>query len=194
MRRIIRNGVEIILNKSLDYIAPMLGDRLSEFSNLSGCFIGYKEYPEFDNNIFLLFRISESKIFKNFLERIKFHPMFKVRIAVFDNYEMYVFDVPKEHQNNYDNFKNSQYSKLDNKYKKHILLFHNYNKYEEGNTVYKILYRDESLYVAKENEINKGLPDREWTLIPRDIEIGTALREDEEVFSKEILEELITKN
>lgn len=187
-----RNGIEVIFNKSLDYICPMLGERLSEFVNLSGCFIGYKDYPEFDNNIFLLFKISENKIFKNFLDRMNYHQMFKVKINVCEDYEMFVFEVPKEYQTNYDNFRISQYSKLDDKYKRHILLFHNYSKYGVGNTVYKILYRDPSLYEAKEAQINEGLPENHWTLIPRDIEIGTALRENEEVFTIDIINELKT--
>lgn len=169
----------------------MLGDRLGDFVNLAGCFIGYNNYPELDNNIFLLFLTSESKIFKNFLDRLTYHSNYKDRLNVESTHEIYIFNVPEEQQKNYTYFKQSKYSLLDENYKKHILKFHNYNKYEEGNTVYKILYKDESLYVDKENELNKGLPESSWIRIPRDIEIGNQLKDEDEIFRNSLIKELV---
>jgi len=169
----------------------MIGDRLGDFVNLSGCFIGYDNYPEFDNNIFLLFSTSESKIFKNFLERLKYIPTYNTTIPIGNTHEMFVFNVSKEHQKNYDYFKQSKYSQLDEKYKKHIVRFHNYSMYGEGDTICKILDRDESLYVIKEEAINEGIPERDWTRIPRNIEIGNALKEEEEIFSDELVKQEI---
>lgn len=169
----------------------MIGDKLSEFINLSGCFIGYNNYPEFNNNIFLLFSTSESQIFKNFLERLKYKPMFCSKIEVNDYYVLYVFHVPKEYEKNYSYFKDSLYSMMDPNYKKHILKFHNYNKYDEGNSIYKILYRDENLYLTKESIINEGLPEKYWTRIPREIEIGNRIKLEEEIFTDELVKEIV---
>lgn len=183
MRKERRYGIDLVDNKSYKYILPMLGDDIGNFINLLGCFIGDFDYPEYNNHIFLLFKHVETQGYKDFEKRLTKHPMYKHWYKVKDDEYVYVFDVPREYQTDYDLFMRSKYSKLSETYKRQIIKFHHFQKYGYGAPTIKILYRDPQLYEDKEAEINKDLPEREWTIIPRDQEIGEILHLEEEILN-----------
>ena len=83
----------------------------------------------------------------------------------------------------------SRYSKVSENYKKAIVKFNEYDvKRGIGTNIVNILNRDESQYKLIENKINEGLPEEQWTKIPRDQEIGSLLEEvmEQETFSEDL--------
>ncbi len=183
MKKEKRYGVELVDNKTYRYILPMLGDSINNFINLTGCFLGDRMYPDYDNHILLMFKHVETQGYLDFERKLSKHPMYAAWYKVRDFEHMYVFNVPIEHQRDYDLFKESKYSQLSELYKRQIITFHRFQKYGYGSSTIKILYRDEQLYIDKEAEINKDLPEREWTHIPRSVEIGEILHLDEEILN-----------
>ncbi len=183
MRKEKRYGVDLIDNKSYKYVLPMLGNDISDFINLIGCFIGDLDYPEYNNHIFLLFKHVENQSYMDFEKRLTKHPMYAYQYKYKLDEYMYIFNVPREHQIDYDSFKRSKYSQLSETYKRQMIKFHHFQKYGYGAPTIKILYRDPQLYEDKEEEINKGIPENDWTYIPRDQEIGEILHLEEEILN-----------
>ena len=124
--------------KSSIFIMPMLsGNRRLFFWDklFMNCFVAT---PEKDNCIALLYRWSPDPLFIKFEKALSKFKYFKKRYDPSPDYVMFVFDVPKEHIKNYDNFINGKYSKLSREYKIDILDFH---ELEADGEVGQILFK-----------------------------------------------------
>lgn len=100
--------------------------------------------------LFLLYRYSESELFKSFESRIVKHPHYRHRIDV-NSYEvLYVFDIIK-FKDDVDKFINGKYSTLSNKLKNSIMKFHDYTI---GGKMYQILHKDSKLRKQLELQFN----------------------------------------
>ncbi len=86
--------------------------------------------------------------------------------------QMFLFKVPEEYRREYDKFLSSKYSEMSENYKKIIIGFHQYSKTGNGVNTIRVLYKEEEAYKEREAMINEGIPYKDWTRIPRDIEIG----------------------
>ena len=147
----------MMLNKSYTYILPMLSDYLIIRKDyLMNSFIGDKEYPEYDNHIFLLHKFRGSKSFLLYEHELTSHNLFV------DSYDpdkyttMHVFKVPKKYQEQYDLFKEGKYSKLDYEYKVLIFKFHAITDPEHR--VAKVLFKHEDLKEEIEDRIGVEIP------------------------------------
>lgn len=175
------------VNKSWSYLLPMLEGSIQEFRGLVAVFLGDKYHPEFDNHIFLLLRHVEDKDFLQFEKKLTLHPMYCTFYDPDKYHVMFVFNVPKEHQKDYDTFKQSKYSQLSEPYKRRIIKFHGYSKQGDGSWLIKTMYLDEELRKEREGYINEGLPDSQWLHIPEDAELGQALDFDFEIYNENMV-------
>jgi hypothetical protein len=98
----------------------------------------------------LLYRYSESELFKAFETKIVKHPYFRHRIDVTTYEVLYVFDIVP-FKADVDKFLQGKYSTLSEKLKKSIIQFHNYT---EGGTMYQILNKDSKLKQQLELQFN----------------------------------------
>lgn len=100
--------------------------------------------------LFLLYRYSESELYKAFELRIIKHPHYRHRIDI-NNYEvLFIFDI-ENFGKDVDKFIKGKYSELSNKLKNQIMKFH---KYVYGGTMHQILYRDPKLRKQLEIQFN----------------------------------------
>lgn len=122
-------------NKSSFLILPMLGPDQSYF-DWSGffvnCYVQDANFPEFNNHIVLLYKYGkitepniipkiiqiENRLFKD-LEAPLVH-----RYEPDTEHSVFIYDVPKKYQNDYDWFMYSKYSKISPAYKNKVLDFH----------------------------------------------------------------------
>jgi len=156
-------------------------------SQSRGCFIGDEATPDLDYHIFLLYKFSGEKWYTGYEEELKDNPHFVDCYEPDKQHSMFVYDVPASQLFNYDNFKLSKYSKLDDDLKKRIIEFHGKEKTRK---IQAVMYRHESMYVEWEKKINEGLPASMWTKIPRDGEATDRLHVDMEIFNEKILKEI----
>lgn len=89
----------------------------------------------------LLYRYSESELFKSFEVRIAKHPNYRYKLDPNEYEVLYIFDIP-EYKEDVDKFIKGRYSKISANLKERILRFHNYSK--EG-VMWKILNKDSKL-------------------------------------------------
>lgn len=154
---------------------PILGDSIQEFRGLTAVFIGDRYRPEYDNHIFLLLRHSEDRDFLQFEKKLTLHPMYCTFYDPDKYHVMFVFEVPRESQKDYDTFKNSKFSQLSEPYKRKIIKFHGYSKQGEGRNIISCMYLDKDLREQRESFINEGLDEKDWLHIPEDAELGEAI-------------------
>lgn len=93
----------------------MIGDNWKQYHKNSfyNCYIGDLDHTDFSNNIFCLYTTTSTDSEE---QAVAYYP-------VDDTSWMYVYDVPKEYQEDYNTFVNSKYSKFSNEYKDKILEF-----------------------------------------------------------------------
>lgn len=180
------NGKSTV-NKSWAYLLPMLEDDIQKFRGLVAVYIGNKFMPELTNHIFVLLRHSENREFLRYEKSLELHKDYHGFYDPDKYHVMFIFNVPKEHQKDYNLFKNSKFSELSEEYKQKIIRFHGYKRKSEGDNVIRAMYKDESLYREREAFINEGLPERNWTRIPRELEIGEALNPEIEVYNESMV-------
>ncbi len=180
-------------NKSYTYALPMLDWWDSGFlvnKQLRGCFLGDSECPDLNNHIFLLYKYDGERWYQNFEEELKENEYYVDFYDPTKLHVMYVFRVPERHKENMEMLKASKFSLMNDGFKKQIVEFHGE---ERAKNVISVLYKHESAYVELEKYINQGLPRKEWTKIPRDVEASKLLNlnatgepKDEEIYSKNI--------
>lgn len=157
-------------NKSLFFCLPMLGDNIRSFMNLRGCFIGDEDYPQFNNNIFILYRRDISEEYKTYIEFAKLSPYHRHSYQPDDFHDMLVYDIPINNVLDYSKFRQSKYSELSHKYKQHIIRFFNLTKMNSDgslNKIVAILYKDPAYRKQREEEL--------LVTIPEDLELGSLL-------------------
>jgi hypothetical protein len=122
-------------NKASFLILPMLGPDQSYFDwsgLLVNCYIQDANYPEYNNHIVLLLNYPEylndnnlGKIvsMENKLYRDLDHLLVK-RYEPDVHHSIFIYNVPREYQDDYDWFMYSRYSKMSPKYKNKVVDFH----------------------------------------------------------------------
>lgn len=98
----------------------------------------------------LLYRYSESELFKSFETRIIKHPYFRHRVDINIYEVLYIFDI-NSFKNDVDKFIKGKYSTLSNKLKSSIISFHGYT---QTGTMYQILNKDSKLRQQMELQFN----------------------------------------
>jgi hypothetical protein len=170
------------LTRATTYVLPMLGKKYTDFPENAMCFIGDTNKPDLTNHIFLLIKKKLDPWFIQNLEALTLKEEYNSSYDCNNGYIMLVFNIPEEFKDAYYKFKNSQFSLLEDNYKRKILNFHNLNLYSK---VAKTLYRSEDLY--KEWEKTIGIP------IPRNQEAGTKINPALEIYDEERMNKSIIK-
>lgn len=179
------------INRSYAYALPMIALshnlKLEDLVNFLGAYMFNEKYPDLKDRIYLHFSLYDgSRIHKQVLTLLEMSPHLDFSENP-DSYSiLYCFKVPEEYKREYEKLMQSKYSEFSENYKKSIIKFHKLevsaNPARNKKSVINVLYRTEDGYKAKEEYINEGLPERQWTRIPRDQEIGALIdeiREDE---------------
>jgi len=117
------------LNESARFILPMLGskDRKDSFfiiPEFHGCYIADSHKPELQNKIILVYDYKMSLSFIKFERALELHPYYEKDYDYAEEQQVaFVFEVPEEYQNDYELFKEGQYSQFSDEYKQQILDF-----------------------------------------------------------------------
>ena len=164
----------MMLNKSYTYILPMLSAEMKIVkAGLKNTFIGDRDYPEYDNHIFLLYEFSGSREFleyEDFLENTK---LFVAKYDPDDHHVMFVFKVPSFYQVDYDLFREGKYSEFNYDYKVMIFAFHNILDHEHR--VAKVLF--------KHPDLREEWEERTGTDIPESMEVSSVPDLEREVYN-----------
>ncbi len=122
--------------KTTQFILPILSDKdkTKEYflidTFFENAYIGVDKSISIDidnNNVLaLLYRYSESEIYRAFESRIRKHPMFIKTIDINKSQVLFLFDT-SEYRRDVQLFKLGYYSQLSNKVKQKIMGFYNYN-------------------------------------------------------------------
>lgn len=167
-------------NKSYVYALPMVGESYLQFdkknpinpkeSILKNTYLKSEYMPDHNEHIFIKYK---------YIDRYRpFYQWLEVNDNFIDSYEdeddddiiTYCYKIPIEHRENYHFFSESKYSLMDDQYKRHILKFHGLSL---SSIVSQILYKDESLYIQREEELD-------CEPIDRNQEIGNLISIDKE--------------
>lgn len=173
---LVRKDIECIDNKSCWFILPMIADYREDLFNVRGCFIGDKDHPEYDNNIFLLLREEDSKEFKDFIKFLKKLDIYIKSYKPDRFHLMLIFEVLEKYQYEYDTFKQSKYSRFSPVYKEQVVNF--YSRSNNKNELICILYKDEKRRKQIENRIGQELL--------ADAELASAIDEMKEIYNEEM--------
>ncbi len=157
--------------------------------DLKGIFLLNEEHPELtieDECLHVLFEF-KTEIHYDIVNKL-FENSYVIKQYPIDSFNyLYIIRVPIAYSHEYNCFIQSKYSEYSEEYKKQIIRFHKYTKDNAGSQIIQILYKDEKAYRQKEEFINKGLPLKEWTMIPRGQEIGARWDENSETVQLETL-------
>lgn len=175
----------IVLNKTTNYLLPMLGDSLCQFRSdkyedfpkcqFRAAFIGdntHKIYKK--NKILLLYKFSGKPEFMKFESDLLNNPYCVDTYDADKFHTMYVFNVPSKYKEDYEKFLNWQPSKFSIAYKLHIQNFYNL---KEDHPLYKTIYKKEERFKELEKELGIS--------IPRDLEASSAPYWELEYYSSE---------
>lgn len=181
------------INRSYVYLLPMLALahnlKLSELTGFQGCYLYHESCPDFKEHLFLHFKLTGStRANTEIVEILSISKHLEFKETLPDQSVMFCMKIPAEYKREYHKFVASKYSEFSENYKQCIIRFHSLHSDAGGRdnkkSVINVLYKNEEGYKAKEKYINEGLPEREWTRIPRGQEIGALLEEikDNETF------------
>lgn len=137
--------------KSSLFLMPMLGGNRHLFmynNQLLNCFVGWEEYTD---KIVLLYRWSSDPLFAKFEQALKQFEAFEHSFDPDPYHVVFIFNIPKVHTRNFDNFKESKYSKLDDVYKLRVLDFH---EMDIDQALGQILFRSEERRLNLEEKLN----------------------------------------
>ena len=133
-------------NRSNLMILPMLGgtQELFAYSLLVNCFVNYKGYK---GKIILVYKNITDKLklafqtFRNFIKKIEFT----------QKHTMFIFSVPKKHEDNYEKCVEGKYSEFNPEYKEQILTFHSS---DISSSLGHILFKSKDRRLELEKELN----------------------------------------
>lgn len=165
-------------NRSIRYMLPMLGDKLSQFyipndkgpkGNFRNCFIDDLNNTDVSNNLLLLYRFSGTQPYVEFESLLVQNPFYKMMYEPDKFHTMYVFNLPEEFAENYDLFIQGKYSKFSKKYKDKIQSFHSL---KDDDLTMDVLYKREPAFLDAEKRYGIRIPrTQEASSIPQiDIE------------------------
>lgn len=138
-------------NKSIFFVLPFLGQPSYWYYELINCYLGdTKNKPDFTfNKIFLNLRNYDKKV----LSASYFNQFYQLE----DNTYMYVFDIPREFEEDYNKFCNGKYSEISEKAKALICRCSGV-KPIINSVVYKVLYKTADQKKKIEDLIGEELP------------------------------------
>jgi len=154
-------------NRSYIYALPMLGESYLQFVKknpkdtsdiiLRNTYFTSEYMPDHKEHLFIEYKeVDYLKQFYLWLESTN---------NFIDKYEteeddvfVYCFKISTPYKKDLDNIKASKYSLVSDSYKRHILKFHNKTL---DHKISKVLYKDESLYIEREIELNCAHIDRD---------------------------------
>lgn len=177
-----------VLTKATRWIMPMIRiDNQTQTSmkykhNFVNCYVGTKEEGYMDN-FYLVYRFSGDVDYVRFEEELKNHPKFSNVVDLDHQHTMYIFDMNEEDKFNFNKFKNGEYSKFTDKYKKQILNF-TINPVDitssnmEDTITYGVLYKTDRQRKRIENIIGQKLD--------KNLEYYSIPEEDEEIYTGDI--------
>jgi hypothetical protein len=170
-------------NRTFSYVLPMIGDTVLEFrgkifpqSYYRNCFIANEDLPEKDSHIFLLYKFSGKTEFIEYEARLLQYPNCIGSYDPDTEHVMFIFEIPDKWKADFELFKQSRYSEMSARYKKHIMNFHDL---KPQGPIAGTLYRKEFRYKQLEEQL--GID------IPRDQEASSVLDMSVETFSLEML-------
>jgi hypothetical protein len=165
----------MMLNKSYTYVLPMLSTEIALVKQgLVNTFIGDKDYPQYDNHIFLLYKFNGSKEFLEYEDFLSNTHLFVAKYDPDDSHVMFVLDVPAFYQTDYDMFKQGKYSEMNRDYKVIIFAFHDIMDYEHR--VAKVLF--------KHPDLREEWEERTGTDIPESMEVSSVPDLNTEVYNE----------
>lgn len=148
-----------VKNKSVGFFLPMIGEYLHDFRNLMGVFVWAEEFPELDENIFVLFRSSDSDIYKENLLRLKSFPNFAFSYTPDKFHDMLVFEPPSNLVKDYRLLKAGKYSEISEPYKRHIFKFHNIKNETDEKSIQAILYKHDDYRMQLSESLGIEIPE-----------------------------------
>tara|TARA_R110000787_G_scaffold150324_2_gene264213 strand:+ start:4561 stop:5070 length:510 start_codon:yes stop_codon:yes gene_type:complete len=133
--------------------------------SLINTYIGSQDRPDDTNHIFLLFEFSGSKEFIEYEGELTINKLYVDSYDPDKYHVMYIFKVPKKHQNVYDLFKEGKYSEFPQAYK--IALFEFHGIKNPTHRVAQVLFKHPDLREEWENKLNIPIPeDSEVSSVP----------------------------
>jgi hypothetical protein len=138
-------------NKSAFFILPLLGQPSYWYYGLLNCYLGdINNKPELTfKKIFINSESYDSKL----LSTKYFNQLYQLE----DNTYMYVFDIPKEYEEDYNKFSDGKYSDISEQAKA-LICKHSGIKPIMNSVVYKVLYKTADQKQKIEDLIGEELP------------------------------------
>lgn len=148
MNNVINNLKKLNLTEASRFVLPMLytKDRNDSYfitPLFENCYIGDVGHPELENKIFLLYNYKMTVQFVKFERSLELLPEYKTDYDYADEHQvMYVFDVPEEHETDYQLFLEGRYSEFSDLLKQKIL---NFWGFDEDSLFYSLLYKTDKI-------------------------------------------------
>lgn len=163
-----KEAVIIKKNKSCFFILPLLGQPSYWYYGIINCYLrDIINKPEFDNQKLFL----NVKTYDNKLAVTKYFNQF---YQLEDGSYMYIFDIPKQYNNDYNRFCQGRYSEMSEDAKQVICRLSGI-KPIQNSTVYKVLY--------KTSDQKKKIEDSIGVELPIDAEVYSVPNIDKETYS-----------
>jgi len=157
-----------IKTKAYTYLLPTISDEVLDIKkNLVNVFLYDEQKPELDSHLFLLYKFSATDAFLRFEEEVTWSVYYETQYDADSTHVMVVLKRPEYWQKDIDLILASKFSETSDKYKKHLIKFHELPEYSQ---IVGVLLKKEFAFKNIEKLINEGLPEEHWTLIPREQE------------------------
>ncbi len=169
-----------VINRTYIYLFPIIGlsnkMKKEDFKYFKAIYFKDENRADEKEKLYLLLRFKGDRTYAKFEEQLRRLPNCSDSYDPDSYHTMFVFDIPSEYKREYDLFCKGKYSQFSENYKQSIAVFHGY-KGRKGEAALNVLYKKEQGYLDMEYYINEGLPEEEWTRIPRDQEIARLITE-----------------
>jgi len=148
MSNVSDNLKKLDLTEASRFVLPMLytKDRNDSYfitPLFVNCYVGDANHPELGNKIFLLYEYKMTVQFVKFERSLELIPEYKTDYDYADERQvMYVFNVPEEHEYDFEKFLEGKYSLFSDSYKEKILKFWGF---KEGSLFHSLLYKTERI-------------------------------------------------
>ena len=172
-----------IKTKSYTYFLPFLADEALDIKkNLVNVFLGDEDKPELEDHIFLLYKFSADEEFLRFEEEVTWSIYYETQYDCDKHHVMIVFRRPECWKEEMQIILDGRYSETSKKYKRMMTRFHELPEYSQ---IVGVLYRKEFAYKAMDRLINEGLPEKHWTIVPREQEASSIMNMQTEVYTED---------
>jgi hypothetical protein len=188
-------------NKSIGYLLPFIGehnqtirDYYSEnkgdfpYNLCVNIFSACEEFPELKHHIFVLYKYNFASLYQVHCNRLEKNVNFVDKYSPDNIHNMFIFEIPEVYRETLQKFRDGQFSKFKDTHKQKIMIFNNFDKEYDGDfpkfrsnipgTLFKQQWKKEEV----EKMINKGLPQKNWTLLEPSNEYSSIPLESEETF------------